>query len=382
MNLSGSQIAGPDAAQLPAADELAERFPLTPTSNPSSPERIADVMAHLGFGVDFSDHMVQARYTEGAGWGGLGVVPYGPLTLDPATSVLHYGQEVFEGLKAYRHADGSIWTFRPGFNGARLNHSARRLALPELPVEDFVASLVGLVRADAAWVPEGDGSSLYLRPFMFSAEAFLGVRAGQIVDYHVIASPSGPYFPHGYQPIAVWVDREFSRAGRGGMGSAKTGGNYASSLLAKERVKAAGYEEVCFLDAATSTNIDELGGMNLFVVMADGTVRTPKLTGNILEGGTRAAILQLLSDEGRPAREETLALADVLAEIESGQIAEVFACGTAAVITPVGRLAGDDFDITVADGEPGTTTRRLYEHLTDIQSGRREDPHDWMYRLV
>lgn len=272
--------------------------------------------------------------------------------------------------------------FRPGFNAARLNASARRLGMPELPEEDFVAAIAALVQADVDWVPDTPGSSLYLRPFAFSAEPFLGVRSGHVVDFLVIASPSGPYFPRGFLPIAVWVDTHYSRAGRGGMGAAKTGGNYASSLVPKVLAKEQGFDEVCFLDAGTSTNVEELGGMNVFIVGADGTVRTPELTGSILEGGTRGAILRLLADQGRPAREETIALEPLLEQIRSGAVTEVFACGTAAVITPIGRLAGEGFDLTVGDGEPGTTTRALYEELTDIQYGRRPDPHDWLYKLA
>ena len=375
-------IVGPDSAALPVAADLIDRFPVTPNPDPRPEQERAKVMERLSFGVDVTDHMAIARWSLGEGWGHHAVVPYGPLAMDPAASVLHYGQEIFEGLKAYRHADGSIWCFRPGFNAARLNHSARRLALPELPEEDFVASIAALVRAEADWVPDVPGASLYLRPFMFSAEPFLGVRAGRVVDYLVIASPSGPYFPNGFLPIAVWVTTEYARAGRGGTGSAKTGGNYASSLIPKLVAKDEGFEEVCFLDAGTSTNVDELGGMNLFVVHADGTVRTPALTGAILEGGTRGAILQLLADQGRPAREETIALDGLLDNIRTGEVTEVFACGTAAVITPVGRLAGEGFDLTVGDGNPGPTTLGLYETLTDIQYGRRPDPHHWTYRLV
>lgn len=377
-----STLTGPDTTELPAADELEGRFARVPHPSPRTEEERARALTDLHFGSTFTDHMAFARWTLPGGWGEREVRPYGPLQLDPATSALHYGQEVFEGLKAYRHEDGSVWTFRPGFNGQRLAASARRLALPELPVEDFVASLVDLVRADAAWVPGIPGSSLYLRPFMFSSEPFLGVRSGHRVDYLVIASPSGPYFTRGFLPIDVWVDTEYSRAGRGGTGAAKTAGNYAASLLPREIVKERGFEEVCFLDSATSTNIDELGGMNVFLVRDDGTVMTPKLTGNILEGGTRAALLALLADEGRAAQETTLPIAQVIADIEAGRVVEMFACGTAAVVTPIGRLAGEGFDVTVADGGPGPVTTHLYETLTDIQYGRREDPHHWMYRLA
>jgi branched-chain amino acid aminotransferase len=326
--------------------------------------------------------MARARWTPESGWHDRRTEAYGSLTLSPAAAVLHYGQEIFEGLKAYRHADGSVWTFRPGFNAARFNASARRLAMPELPEEDFVASLAALVAADERWVPGVEGSSLYLRPFMFASEPFLGVRSAHEFEYLVIASPVGPYFVNGFQPVAIWVAQDYHRVGPGGMGAAKTGGNYAASLLPQHEAYDKGFEQVCFLDAVTGTHLEELGGMNVFVVDADGTVRTPALSGTILEGGTRAAILQLLRDQGRAVREEDIELAGLLEQLRSGEVAEVFACGTAAVITPIGRLAGEGFDVTVADGRPGTTTTELYTALTDIQYGRREDPHDWMYRLA
>ncbi|MFD1504612.1 branched-chain amino acid aminotransferase [Georgenia yuyongxinii] len=370
------------AAQLPAASELVARFPLTPNSAPASDPEYDAVMAHLSFGVAFSDHMVRARWTRDEGWQAHRTEPFGPLTLSPAAAVFHYGQEIFEGLKAYRHDDGSVWTFRPGFNAARFNASARRLALPELPEEDFVASLAALAAVDQRWVPGVEGSSLYLRPFMIATEAFLGVRSAHELEYLLIASPVGPYFVNGFQPVSIWVAQDFHRVGPGGMGAAKTGGNYAASLLPQQEAYEKGFEQVCFLDAATNTHLEELGGMNVFVVDADGAVRTPALTGTILEGGTRAAILQLLRDAGRTVREETIELAPLLEEIGSGQVAEMFACGTAAVITPIGRLAGEGFDVTVADGAPGSVTTELYTTLTDIQYGRRADPHDWMYRLV
>ncbi|MPV38012.1 branched-chain amino acid aminotransferase [Georgenia subflava] len=385
MSTSSDQVAtlsGPTAAELRPAAELAPRFPLTANASPAAADAHAQVMDHLTFGVAFTDHMARASWTPAEGWHAHRVGAFAPLTLSPAAAVLHYGQEIFEGLKAYRHDDGSVWTFRPGFNAARLNASARRLALPELPEEDFVASLAALVGADERWVPEAAGSSLYLRPFMIATEPFLGVRSAHAIEYLVIASPVGPYFVHGFQPVAIWVAQDYHRVGRGGMGAAKTGGNYAASLLPQQEAYAKGFEQVCFLDAATGTHLEELGGMNVFVIDADGTVRTPSLTGTILEGGTRASILQLLRDGGRTVREETIALTELLEQIRSGEVVEAFACGTAAVITPIGRLAGEDFDVTVADGAPGQVTTELYTTLTDIQYGRREDPHDWMYRLV
>lgn len=376
MTLSALEQAA--ALPLPTADELADRWALDPHPNPVSPERREEIFGRLSFGTDFTDHMAHAVYEEGKGWHSRVIEPYGPLTLDPAAAVLHYGQEIFEGLKAYRHDDGSIWTFRPGYNAHRLNASARRLAIPELPVEDFMASIVGLVRADAEWVPSIPGSSLYLRPFIVATESFLGVRAARTLDYLCIASPSGPYFVNGFQPISVWVSPDYHRAGPGGTGAAKCGGNYASSLVPKLEAHDEGFDEVCFLDAATNTNIDELGGMNVFVVYEDGSVSTPALTDTILEGGTRGAILRLLRDRGVTVREETIPMKDLIADIESGRAAEVFACGTAAVVTPIGRIAGDGFDVTVAGGD---VTKSIYDQVTAIQLGHEPDPYGWTYRV-
>lgn len=367
------------AVPVPAADELAGRFPLVPNAHPATEAERAQALTDLHFGKVFSDHMTHARWTRGEGWGSQETVAFGDISLSPAAAVLHYGQEVFEGIKAYRHADGSIWTFRPRYNAARLNVSARRLALPELPEEDFIASLVDLVRADQEWVPSGDGESLYLRPYMFASEAFLGVHAGGVVDYYVIASPSGAYFTHGLQPISIWVAQDFHRAGRGGTGFAKTGGNYASSLLPQQQAAEQGCDQVCFLDDVTEKNLEELGGMNIMVVDADGTVRTPHVTGTILEGNTRSAIIRLLQDEGRKVVEDTISLEGLLADIESGKVTEVFACGTAAVVVPLGHLKGEGFDVTISGQE---VTHQIHDRLTGIQYGRYEDPYDWMYRLV
>ena len=364
---------------VPEADAIAGRFPLTANPSPVAEDERQAVLAGLHFGDRFTDHMAHARWRQGEGWGDYGVVPYGDLTLSPAAAVLHYGQEIFEGIKAYRHDDGSVWTFRPRYNAARLNASARRLALPELAEEDFVASLVDLVRADAAWVPSGQGESLYLRPFAFASEAFLGVRPSKVVDYYVIASPSGSYFSNGLEPISIWVTTEYHRAGRGGTGAAKTGGNYASSLLPQQEAYAQGCDQVCFLDDVLQKNLEELGGMNIMVVDADGTVRTPRLTGTILEGSTRSAIIRMLRDSGRTVIEDTISLEELLAGIESGRVSEVFACGTAAVVVPLGRLKGEGFDVRIEGSE---VTRHIHDRLTSIQSGRAEDPYGWMYQLV
>ncbi len=361
---------------------LAERFPVRgEVARRPAAEREA-VLERLSFGVDFTDHMARAIHTHGQGWHDRELLAYGPLTLSPATSVLHYGQEIFEGLKAYRHADGSIWTFRPERNAERFNRSARRLALPELPVEDFLGSIAALVSADREWVPSTPGSSLYLRPFAFASEAFLGVRSAHEVTYLVIASPVGPYFAKGFKPVAIWVSTDYHRAGPGGTGAAKTAGNYAASLLPQDEAAAQGCEQVCFLDAATNTVLEELGGMNIFVVGSDGTVRTPALTGTILEGVTRSSVIQLLADRGRSVVETQIPLDELLQGIRSGDVAEVFACGTAAVVTPIGRLAGKGFDLAIGDGEPGAVTSELHASLTDIQYGRADDPHGWLHRLV
>nr|NLD41390.1 branched-chain amino acid aminotransferase [Actinomycetales bacterium] len=370
-------------SQLPAPRELSARFPLAEGVVQASDEDRESALRRGAFGVDFTDHMAQAIFTRGAGWHSHGVVQYGALTLTPSSSVLHYGQEVFEGLKAYRHADGSVWTFRPEQNALRHNRSARRMGLPEQPVEDFVGGIAALVQADEAWVPSTPGSSLYLRPFMFASEHFLGVRAADEVTFLVVASPVGPYFVNGFQPIDIWVTREYHRSGPGGTGAAKTAGNYASSLLPKALAREQGFEEVLFLDGATASLVEELGGMNIMAVRSDGTVVTPSLRHEtILPGITRASLIQLMADQGRRVDEVDLPLTDLVDGIRSGAITEVFACGTAAVITPIGRLASDDFDVTVADGAPGPLTTGLYEVLTGIQYGTRPDPHGWLYRLT
>ncbi|QPK81766.1 branched-chain amino acid aminotransferase [Schaalia sp. ZJ405] len=365
--------------RIPVADELAGRFPLTPNPNPASEEDYSRIMTDLTFGREFTDHMAHMRWTREDGWTGREVIPFGPLELTPGASVLHYSQSAFEGIKAYRHTDGSIWTFRPGYNAARLNHSAWRMALPQMERDDFVASLIDYVRADEKWVPEDDGASLYLRPFLFASEQFVGVHPAGIVDYYVIGSPSGPYFTDGFNGVAIWVVKGYHRAGPGGTGSAKTGGNYAASLLPQTEAAEKGFSQICFLDTYEEKYLEELGGMNMFVVMKDGTVRTPSLTGVILEGGTRSAILRMLRSQGTQVREERIALTDLVEGITSGEVTEVFACGTAAVVTPITRLAGDDFDVEIPVG-PQTT--KIHRMLTDIQWGRAEDPFHWMYRLV
>ena len=335
----------------------------------------AELLVDPQFGTTFTDHMIDVCWSVGGGWHRPRVQPYGPLALDPAAAVLHYGQEIFEGIKAYRHADGSIWTFRPDANGRRLQRSARRLALPELPVEYFIQSLRELIAVDGAWVPSGADQSLYFRPFMFAKEAFLGVRPANKVGYYVIASPVGAYFKGGAKPVSIWLSEQYARAGKGGTGAAKTGGNYAASLLPQAEADEQGCDQVVFLDQ--DRNVEELGGMNIVFVYKDGTLVTPQ-SPSILEGITRDSILQLAVDRGHKVEGRSVSIDEWREGVASGDIVEVFACGTAAVVAPIGVLKGTDF----IDEQPlGELALSLREELTDIQYGRREDTHGWLVRL-
>lgn len=351
-----------------------------------SPARRADaereaILADPVFGAHRTDHMVSIAWSTSEGWHDAVVKPYGPIQLDPAAAVLHYGQEIFEGLKAYRWADGSVWGFRPEANAERLRRSARRLALPELPEAGFLTAIEHLVRIDRSWVPSAPDTSLYLRPFMIASEAFLGIRAAHAVDFHVIASPTGVYFKGGVAPLSIWLSEDYSRAAHGGTGAAKTGGNYAAGLLPQAEAYEQGCQQVLFLDSAERTYVEELGGMNVFFVYRDGRIVTPAL-GTILEGITRSSIIRLAEDRGHTVEERRFSVAEWREGVESGDIVEAFACGTAAVITPIGRLKARDFEIGAPDAEPGALTMSLREELTDIQYGRRPDPHGWMRRLA
>nr|WP_283101557.1 branched-chain amino acid aminotransferase [Halomonas populi] len=359
---------------------------MLPNAQPMAADIRADILKNPGFGRYFTDHMAHVRWTKDAGWHGHEVRPYGPLTLDPAAAVLHYGQEIFEGIKAYRHADGSIWTFRPEKNAERFRRSARRLALPELSDEDFVGSLRALLTPDQDWVPtpasEADESSLYLRPFMIASEKFLGVRPSHEVDYYVIASPAAAYFKGGVEPVSIWLSSNYNRAAPGGTGFAKCGGNYAASLAAQKEAEAHGCGQVAFLDATENKWVEELGGMNLFFVYADGRVVTPRLTGTILEGVTRDSILQLAKDGGLTPEERPISIDEWREGAASGEITEIFACGTAAVITPVGELVSDDERIRLKGGNTNEVAKRLRTKLLDLQYGRGEDTHGWLTRLA
>ena len=363
-----------------AVSPLAYR--VTPSPHARTDEARAALLAgDLGFGKHLTDHMVTIEWDSARGWHDAQVHGDGPLSLDPAAAVLHYGQEIFEGIKAYRHADGSIWTFRPRANGERLQRSAARLALPQLPVDEFVESLRQLVAIDHAWVPSAPETSLYFRPFMIATEAFLGVRAAQAAAYHVIASPAGAYFANGVSPVSIWLSQDYARAAKGGTGAAKCGGNYAASLLPQLEARAQGCSQVLFLDPVEGKYLEELGGMNVFLVYADGRIVTPELSGSILDGITRHSILQLARDRGLQVEERKVSIDEWRDGVASGEIVEAFACGTAAVITPIGELKGKDFSIGDANAPAGDVTMAIRKELTDIQYGRLPDRHGWLVRL-
>ncbi|MET9553809.1 branched-chain amino acid aminotransferase [Streptomyces sp. NPDC006645] len=354
---------------------------LKPSSNPLSDAQREAILAAPGFGRHFTDNMVTIRWTEGRGWHDAQLVPYGPLSLDPANMTLHYAQEIFEGLKAYRRPDGSVATFRPEANARRFQVSARRLAMPELPVETFIEACDALVRQDEAWVPpHGGEASLYLRPFMIAAEVGLGVRPANEYLFLVIASPAGAYFPGGVKPVSIWLSENRVRAVPGGMGDAKTGGNYAASLLAQAEAAAEGCDQVAYLDAVEHKWVEELGGMNLYFVYGDKIV-TPELTGSLLAGITRDSLLRMAADLGYTSQERRISIDEWRRDTENGTLTEVFACGTAAVITPVGLVRSASGEWTQSGGEPGEVTSKLRAALLDIQTGRTEDIHGWMHQV-
>lgn len=364
-----------------ALSQLAESFQILDNPHPVSAQERVKLIDKPAFGQVFSDNMAHMVWQKGSGWGERRLEPFGPLAMNPGASVLHYAQECFEGLKAYRHADGTTWLFRPDANAERFANSAKRMYLPELSKEDFLGSVAALVKRDVNWVPSRREYTLYLRPFMFASEAFLGVRAPETVDYCVIASPSGPYFPGGIKPVSIWVEDKWFRTGPGGTGFAKCGGNYAASILGEYRGAEKGCEQVCFVDAATKTYLEELGGMNMFAVHKDGHLETPSLTGNILPGVTRRSIIQLAEDHGRDVVETMIRLDDLIEDIKSGEVTEVFACGTAAIITPIGRFKSERFDVQVNGGVSGELTLKLREELLGIQMGEVADPHEWMWKV-
>ena len=343
------------------------------------------LLSNPGFGRVFTEHMVRARWTASDGWTELELTRYAPLSLDPGTSVLHYSQAVFEGLKAYRQADGGVAVFRPGAHATRFRRSSARLALPELPEQVFLQAIDMLLEADHDWVPSAPEHSLYLRPFMFATEVTLSVHPADQVEFLLIASPSGAYFPRGVTPVTVWLSEDFSRAAPGGTGAAKTGGNYAGSLLAQAQAAEQGCDQVVWLDSNEHRWVEEMGGMNIFFVYGrDGEAKlvTPPLTGTLLPGVTRDSLLVLGRDLGYSTEEERISVEQWRDGCADGTLTEVFACGTAAVITPVAAAKSARGAWTVGDGGPGPVSMRLRQALVDVQRGVSADPHEWLYPIT
>ncbi|GAB2563774.1 branched-chain amino acid aminotransferase [Leucobacter ruminantium] len=357
------------------------QFTLPAESSPTTVEERARILAAPGFGKHYTDHMAVGRWSQDRGWHDLHVDEPHDFSLHPATAALHYGQEIFEGLKAYRHPDQSIWLFRPEANAARFAHSARRLGLPELDERLFLDAVTRLVHTDQAWVPaHGGETSLYIRPCMFASEPFLGVRPASEATFFTIASPAGPYFADGPVGISLWVSRVHARATPGGTGDAKCGGNYAAGLAAQTEARRHGCDQVLFLDGAEHEWLEESGTMNVFLITQDGELITPEL-GTILEGVTRDSVLALAREHGLTPVERRIGMTEVRERCTAGTITEMFATGTAAAITPINRLLDGD-EITIGGGDPGRRTIALREHLLGIQHGTRPDTRGWLTRVA
>jgi branched-chain amino acid aminotransferase len=360
-------------------------FEIHPSQNKVPAAERERILAAPGFGQVFTDHMVTLRWSAERGWHDGKLEPYGPFALDPATSVFHYGQELFEGLKAYRHESGSIAMFRPRSNAARFNAGARRMAMPELPESAFLQALELLLAHDRDWIPSGEGNSLYLRPFMIATQRGLGVNhPSASYLFCVIASPAGAYFGAA-SAVKVWLSEDYTRAAPGGTGAVKCGGNYAAAFAAQQQAVDEGCDQVVWLDAASHEMVEEMGGMNLYFVYGSGSsarVVTPALTGSLLPGITRDSLLQLAPTLGFPASEGRISVSSWRSGCAAGEITEVFACGTAAVITPVGSVLGASGGWTIGDGAPGPVSSRLRSELVGIQYGHKPDPFGWVYKVA
>ncbi len=334
----------------------------------------------LGFGKHFTDHMFLMNYTLGQGWHDPRIVPYGLISLEPCAMVFHYAQEVFEGMKAYRTADGSIQLFRPMDNVRRLNDSCDRLCIPRVPEAETLEYLKELVRLEADWVPNGEGTSLYIRPFIIATDASLGVHSSHTYLFAIILSPVGSYYPEGINPVKIYVEDDDVRAVKGGTGYTKCGGNYAASIRAGERAEEAGYTQVLWLDGVHRKYIEEVGSMNVLFKI-DGKIVTPALTGSVLPGITRRSCLDLLRDWGYTVEERLLSAEELFQAAETGKLEEAWGSGTAAVISPIGEMGWGKHHVTINGGKIGDLTHKLYETLTDIQWGREPDPYGWTVKL-
>ena len=334
----------------------------------------------LVFGQSMTDHMFLVDYDAGRGWHDPRIVPYGPLQIDPAAKVLHYAEEIFEGLKAYRTADGTIQLFRPDCNIERMNNSAERMCLPQIPAELAMAGITELVKLERDWVPREKDTSLYIRPFMIGLDPALGVHASHHVQYVVIVCPVGAYYPEGLDPVKIYVEDQDVRAVRGGTGMAKTGGNYAASLRAGDRAEKQGYSQVLWLDGVHRKYIEEVGSMNVMFKVS-GKILTPDLNGSVLPGVTRRSCIQLLKDWGYELEERRISADELFQAAENGTLEEAWGTGTAAVVSPIGELARGDEKVTVSGNKIGPVTQRLYDELTGIQWGRLPDPHGWTVKV-
>ncbi len=330
----------------------------------------------LGFGKVFTDHMFIMNYTEGKGWHDARIVPYGPISLDPSAMVFHYGQEMFEGLKAYKGKDGKARLFRPDMNAKRANASNERLCIPQIPEEDFVDAIKALVKVDEDWIPTAEGTSLYIRPFVIATDEFLGVAPSKTYLFIIILAPSGAYYASGLAPVGIWIEDEYVRAVKGGIGYAKTGGNYAASLAAQVKAHDDGYSQVLWLDGVERKYIEEVGAMNIFFKI-DGKIVTPMLNGSILPGITRNSVINLCKSWGMEVEERRISVDELLEAQKTGKLEEVFGTGTAAVISPVGKLRYKDEVMTIGDGGIGKTSQKIYDTVTGIQWGTVEDPFGW-----
>jgi len=335
----------------------------------------------LGFGKKFSDHMFVMEYKEGEGWKNPRIIPFGNISLSPASTVFHYGAEIFEGMKAYRTPDGKIQMFRPYENAKRMNNSAERICLPEIPEEDFVQALEALVKIDADWVPSEPETSLYLRPFTIANDPFLGVHPATEAIFMIIASPVGSYYAEGLNPVSIMIETEDVRAVRGGTGYAKCGGNYGASLRAGKKAEEKGYSQVLWLDGVERKYIEEVGAMNVMFMVGDEII-TPALTGSILPGITRKSCIELLRSRGYKVTERQFSLEELKVACENGTLKEAWGCGTAAVVSPIGKLVIGDESYIINNNEIGVVTQELYDTLTGIQWGKIEDTFGWVYPVV
>jgi branched-chain amino acid aminotransferase len=356
------------------------KFEIQPAANPTSEKERAAKLVDPGFGRVFTDHVAVVRYNQAKGWHGARIEPRANFSLDPAAAVFHYAQEIFEGLKAYKRDDGGVNLFRPDANARRFQDSAERMAMPALPEPVFLDAVEKLVRIDCAWIPGGEGS-LYLRPFMIASEVFLGVKPSAEYIFAIIASPVGSYFKGGPAPVSIWVSENYTRAAIGGTGAIKCGGNYAASLRAQAEAIEHGCDQVVFLDAVERRYIEELGGMNIFFVFDDGSLLTPPL-GTILPGITRDSIIALMKDSGTPVREEAYTIDQWRTDVASGKLKEAFACGTAAVISPIGKVCSVHGDFLIGGGAAGPVAMGLRKKLVDIYYGRAADPYQWIRKIL